>query len=107
MGFSIDKIGMVGSGSWATAMIKMLGDNTSQKDILWWIRRDADLQYIKSYRHNPSYLSAVEVRVEAANLYLDAKSVIQKSDIIVLNTPSAYLKDALKMSRQSILGTKL
>lgn len=107
MGFSKEKIGMVGSGSWATAMIKILGDNTTQKDILWWIRKDADLQYIKSYRHNPSYLSAVEVRVEAENLYLDAKSVVHKSDIVVLNTPSAYLKDALKDVQPSDFKDKI
>lgn len=90
------KIGIVGSGSWATAMIKMLGDNEQQKNILWWIRKEEDLIHVKTYKHNPTYLSTVELRVKAENLYLDAKSVIQKSDIVILNTPSAYLKDALK-----------
>lgn len=92
---SVQKIGIVGSGSWATAMIKMLGDNAKQKEILWWIRRQEDLDYVRAYGHNPSYLSAVKVSVEPDNLFLDAKSVIQQSDIVVLNTPSAYLKEAL------------
>ncbi len=99
MEFSKEKIGMVGSGSWATAMIKMLGDNIREKDILWWIRKDEDLQYIRSFNHNPSYLTAVEVRVKSENLYGNVKAVIQKSDIVILNTPSAYLKDALKNIR--------
>lgn len=93
---SAQKIGMVGSGSWATAMIKMLGDNAEKKDVLWWVRKEEDLAYIKAYGHNPSYLSAVNVSVTPDNLFLDARSVIQQSDIVVLNTPSAYLKEALK-----------
>lgn len=96
MNGSVHKIGIVGSGSWATAMIKMLGDNTKKKDILWWIRKEEDLAYIKEFGHNPSYLSAVHVSVKPDNLFSDARSVIQQSDIVVLNTPSAYLKNALK-----------
>ncbi|TDS12878.1 NAD(P)H-dependent glycerol-3-phosphate dehydrogenase [Sphingobacterium paludis] len=90
------KIGMVGSGSWATAMIKMLGDNQEKKDVLWWIRKEEDLAYIRTYKHNPTYLSAVELRIDARHLLSNAREVIQQSDIVILNTPSAYLKDALK-----------
>lgn len=104
---SVQKIGIVGSGSWATAMIKMLGDNVENKDILWWVRKEEDLAYIKSYGHNPSYLSAVKVSVKPDNLFLDAKSVIHQSDIVVLNTPSAYLKEALKGVRAEDFSNKI
>ncbi len=90
------KIGMLGSGSWATAMIKMLGDNHEKKQVLWWVRKEEDLAYVKTYKHNPTYLSAVELRVDADHLFSDARTVIKQSDIVILNTPSAYLKDALK-----------
>ncbi|MBD1425423.1 NAD(P)H-dependent glycerol-3-phosphate dehydrogenase [Sphingobacterium arenae] len=93
---SVKKIGIVGSGSWATAMIKMLGDNAEKKDILWWVRKEEDLEYIRSYGHNPRYLSAVNVSVKPGRLFSDVRSVVQQSDIVVLNTPSAYLKEALK-----------
>lgn len=93
---SVQKIGIVGSGSWATAMVKMLGDNVKEKDILWWVRKERDLDYIRSYGHNPSYLSAVKVSVKSDHLFSEAKEVIQQSDIVVLNTPAAYLKMALK-----------
>ncbi len=90
------KVGIIGSGSWATAMIKMLGDNTVDKEVFWWIRRAEDLEYIKTYGHNPNYLSAIALQVKPENLLLDAKAVIAKSDVVVLNTPSAYLKMALQ-----------
>src|SRR5690606_6140168 len=104
---SVQKIGIVGSGSWATAMIKMLGDNAEEKDILWWVRKEEDLAYIRSYGHNPSYLSAVKVSVKPDNLFSDAKSVIQQSDIVVLNTPSAYVKEALKGIKAEDFSNKI
>ena len=88
-------IGVIGSGSWATAMIKMLTDNPKDKQVNWWVRKQEDINYIKSYQHNPSYLSAVEIKLPESRLFIDAKKVIQESDIIILNTPAAYLEDAL------------
>ncbi len=101
------KIGMLGSGSWATAMIKMLGDNHDKKKVLWWIRKEEDLAYVKTYKHNPTYLSAVELRVNADYLFSDARTVIQQSDIVILNTPSAYLKEALRGVEASHFEGKL
>ena len=90
------KIGVIGSGSWATAMIKMLTDNQQTKHINWWVRKQEDIDYIEQYHHNPSYLSAVEVKMDHISLFSDPKEVFQNSDIIILNTPAAYLEDALQ-----------
>lgn len=95
MSEEITKIGVIGSGSWATAMIKMLTDNHQDKQINWWVRKQEDIDYIQAYHHNPSYLSAVEIKLANNRLFNDAKEVIQQSDIIILNTPAAYLEDAL------------
>lgn len=89
------KIGVIGNGSWATAMIKMLSDNGQKKHINWWIRKSDDMEYIKQYHHNPSYLSAVEIKLNKVTLFNSVREVIANSDIIVLNTPAAYLEDAL------------
>jgi len=91
-----NRIGVIGSGSWATAMIKMLTDNQSEKEIYWWVRKQEDIDYIASFGHNPSYLTAVEVKIPMENISPDPKYVFDNSAIIVLNTPAAYLKDALK-----------
>jgi len=90
------KIGVIGSGSWATAMIKMLTDNQQTKHINWWVRKQEDIDYIEQYHHNPSYLSAVEVKLDHISLYSEPNDVFQNSDIIILNTPAAYLEEALK-----------
>lgn len=96
MKHSGNKVGMVGSGSWATAVVKMLGDNVVDKEVFWWIRKQEDLEHVQTYGHNPSYLSAVQLNVKSENLFTDAKTVIENADIVILNTPSAYLKQALQ-----------
>lgn len=89
------KIGVIGNGSWATAMVKMLSDNKQEKHINWWIRKTDDMNYIRQHRHNPSYLSAVEVKLDQLTLFNEVKNVMRASEVIILNTPAGYLENAL------------
>src|SRR5699024_4196921 len=90
------KIGIIGSGSWATAILKMLNDNKAKKEIFWWIRKPESAEYIQKHKKNPQYLKTTKLKIKKDNVLTDAKEVIAKSEIVVLNTPAAYLKDALK-----------
>ncbi len=89
-------ITVVGGGSWATANIKMLSDNTVAKDIYWWMRNEQAVEHIQQFKHNPNYLSSVEIRLPAQNISTDLKSLIAKGQFILLNVPAAFLKEALK-----------
>lgn len=91
-----NSIAVVGGGSWATAMIKILSDNLIGKEIYWWMRNAEAIEHIREYNHNPHYLSSVEIKVPDANLGTDLKEIISKSENILLNVPAAFLKDALK-----------
>jgi glycerol-3-phosphate dehydrogenase (NAD(P)+) len=91
-----NKIAVVGGGSWATANIKMLTDNTTEKEIFWWMRNGEAVQHIREFGHNPNYLSSVEIKVPAQNISTDLKSLIQEVDFILLNVPAAFLKEALE-----------
>ena len=90
-----NKVTVIGGGSWATANIKILTDNTTEKEIFWWMRNPHAVEHIHKFRHNPNYLSSVEINVPAQNVSTELKPLIQKSDFILLNVPAAFLKEAL------------
>jgi glycerol-3-phosphate dehydrogenase (NAD(P)+) len=103
-----NRILVVGGGSWATANIKMLTDNTSQKEIFWWMRNPQAVEHVHKFGHNPNYLSSVEIKVPAQNISTDLKSLVKKADIILLNVPAAFLKAALvDITAADFAGKKL
>jgi len=90
-----NKITVVGGGSWATANIKMLADNTTEKEIFWWMRNAQAVEHLHKFGHNPNYLSSVEIKLPPQNISGNLKELIQLADIILLNVPAAFLKQAL------------
>ena len=88
------RVAVIGSGSWGTAIVKILSSNVSQ--INWWIREDEIIENLKNYKRNPIYLSSVEFNPEKLFLSNDIKEIISKSDYLVFAIPSAFLSDSLK-----------
>lgn len=102
------KIAIVGGGSWATAIVKILGDNLLEKEIHWWMRNADAIDHIRRFNHNPHYLSSVEIKVPDENLSTVLKDIISNSDIVLLNVPAAFLKDALQgISPEDLKGKKI
>jgi len=87
--------GVIGNGSWATALIKILTENPSIS-INWWMRDDSTVNYIKEFHHNPKYLSSVEIHPNVIRATTNVQEVIDQSDIILLAVPSAFVDSALK-----------
>ena len=87
-------IGVIGGGSWGTAIVKMLCENTT--NIYWWIRNKTILDHIKSHGHNPKYISDAEINISKINLTNDINECVENSDIIILAIPSLYLDQALQ-----------
>lgn len=52
---------MIGSGSWATALVKLLLNNQSY--INWYLRSDENIEKIKEWHHNPNYLTTIHFAV--------------------------------------------
>ncbi len=88
------KIGIIGSGSWATAIVKILNDN--KKTINWWIRSQSQIASIQKNKNNPKYLSSIIFNTKYLNLYEDLETVVKQSDVLICVIPSAYIEDALK-----------
>ena len=60
------KYGVIGSGSWATALIKILSENINE--INWYVRNTDNINFIKTNFHNPNYLSSVELKLSKLNI---------------------------------------
>ena len=100
------KAGIIGSGSWATALAKILTDNGRQ--INWWIRSEDTIRYMQQRHHNKHYLTSVYFDTNLITLSNDLEAVVAASDILVLAVPSAFLEDVLlQLSPESLKGKKV
>jgi glycerol-3-phosphate dehydrogenase (NAD(P)+) len=87
------RIAVIGSGSWATAIAKMLLFNTGH--INWYFRNAGTIEYMEEFHHNPKYLSSVYFDTKRINFYNDLEKIISDSDILIFAIPSAFLKELL------------
>lgn len=98
------KFGIIGSGSWATALVKILSDNNNKTN--WWVRNSKSIAYIKSRKHNPQYLSSAYFDVSLLTIDDDIDAIIKASDVIVFAVPSAYVVQVLEKSNPKALQNK-
>lgn len=94
------KVGLVGGGSWATAIAKMLCKN--HETIHWWVRNEYTKEYILKHKHNPNYLTAVEFSPSQLLLTTDINELVENSDWIIMATPSIHLEACLENLTTSI-----
>jgi glycerol-3-phosphate dehydrogenase (NAD(P)+) len=88
------KVAVLGGGSWATAIVKMLLENVHQ--VNWYMRSQENIEFIKKHQHNRFYLSSVTLDTHKIFLSDDINKVIENSDIVIFAIPSAFLKSALE-----------
>ncbi len=88
------KIAVVGSGSWATAIVKILCNNVDK--VSWFFRNQSDIEHMNQYGHNPRYLSSVNFDLSKLLLSSDLLEMLTKADIIILAVPSAFIDNTLK-----------
>ncbi len=98
--------GILGSGSWGTAIAKILTDNG--QTIHWWNRSEKAIEQIMTRHHNPQYLSAAYFNPTQLKLTTDPAEVIRNSDCIIIAIPSAYAATTLSTLGKDIFqGKKL
>ncbi len=88
------KFAVLGGGSWATAIVKMLTEN--QHHVSWYMRNADAVEHIKMHQHNPNYLSSVEFRTDLLNVTTDINHTITNADILIFAIPSAFLDSELQ-----------
>ncbi len=88
------KFAVIGGGSWATAIAKMLGNNIPE--LIWYMRNENAIEHIRKQHHNPNYLSSVEFDVNKLILTSDINEAVTYADYIIFAIPSAFLSTELE-----------
>lgn len=89
----VQTFGIIGSGSWATALVKILTDNG--QTVNWWIRNEKTIEHIQRRHHNPHYLHSVDFDISRLSMSASVENVIVNSDVLIIAVPSAYIIDCI------------
>ena len=88
------RIGIMGGGSWATAIAKII--SMTQTNFNWYMRRPDQIEEFKNFGHNPYYLTGVKFNVDCITFYNNINELVQNSDILIFAIPSPFLKQHLQ-----------
>jgi glycerol-3-phosphate dehydrogenase (NAD(P)+) len=95
-----EKIAVIGGGSWATAIVKMLCENCDT--VGWYMRSIYAIEHIKRNKHNPNYLSSAELHPEQLDLSSDINEIVKNYDVLIFAIPSAFLNSELDKLTESL-----
>lgn len=98
--FNCGTIAIIGGGSWATAIAKIVIGHTHH--IGWYMRRDDRIDDFRRLQHNPAYLTSVHFNIDEIYFSSNLNDIVQRYDTLVFVTPSPYLKNHLKKLRTRI-----
>jgi glycerol-3-phosphate dehydrogenase (NAD(P)+) len=88
------KFAVIGGGSWATAIAKMLCVNLTE--VAWYMRSQTTIDHLNLEKHNPNYLSSVEFDTKKLKLTTDINEAVSYADYIIFAIPSAFLSRELE-----------
>jgi glycerol-3-phosphate dehydrogenase (NAD(P)+) len=101
------KVGILGSGSFATALVKIFSDNGTI-EIFWWIKKPELANQVQKLHHNPKYLSSVPISLPDEHISSDLVKIVNICDWILLAIPAAFLqKELIVLSSKSFRGKKI
>jgi glycerol-3-phosphate dehydrogenase (NAD(P)+) len=91
---SLGQIGIIGNGSWGTALAKILTDNGHT--IYWWVRNPEAVQHLINRHHNPHYLTSVRFLPDTIKPESDLEKVLKSCDTVLICVPSAYAQKVME-----------
>ena len=96
------KYAVFGSGSWATAIVKMLCENLDE--VGWYMRSVYIKEHLLKEKHNPSYLGSVEFDISKLKMSNDINEMAAYADVLVFVIPSAFIHDELQKMTVDVKG---
>ncbi len=101
---SLGQIGIIGNGSWGTALAKILTDNGQV--IHWWVRNQDAISYLQNRQHNPHYLTSVRFIPGTILPTSDFVAMLDKCDTVIVAVPSAYTQSVIEQVDKSVWQQK-
>ncbi|MFZ4785238.1 MAG: NAD(P)H-dependent glycerol-3-phosphate dehydrogenase [Flavobacteriales bacterium] len=98
-------IGVLGGGSWATALVKLLSNNAST--VHWWMRSKTAIDHITQFGHNPHYIQSIEFDTDKLFVTNDLQAVVDACDYLVVAIPSAFLHSTIEEYKPTGLENKV
>ncbi|MDO5760710.1 MAG: NAD(P)H-dependent glycerol-3-phosphate dehydrogenase [Bacteroidota bacterium] len=98
-------IAVLGSGSWATAMVKILCEN--KQKVLWWVREQEIKEGVEKHSHNPMFLRACVLDNKKIEVSTDINFVIQRASILFCVIPSAFVEKSFENVSFSSMQNKI
>jgi glycerol-3-phosphate dehydrogenase (NAD(P)+) len=99
------KIAIIGGGSWATALVKILSE--SDVKINWWIKNAEDVIHIQNIGINPKYLSNIRINLKVVKPLNDLKAALEGAQLVILAVPAAFIKEVLNLLSPEDLENKM
>lgn len=101
---NLGEIGIIGNGSWGTALAKILTDNNHS--INWWVRNEEAINNLKTRQHNPHYLTSVRFMPDSIKPTNDLNAMLLHCDTVIVAVPSAYVQKVIEQVDKSIWQQK-
>ncbi len=98
--FDCGRIAIIGGGSWATAIAKIVVVKTHH--IGWYMRRDDRIEDFRRLGHNPAYLVSLRFDINEIDFSSDINYIVENYDTLIFVTPSPYLKNHLRKLKTRI-----
>jgi glycerol-3-phosphate dehydrogenase (NAD(P)+) len=86
-------IAVIGGGSWATAIIKILSENNVS--IRWWLRDRAAVEHIRKHHYNPDYLRDVRLSSRKVKTFNKISDALNGAEYVILAIPAAFVQEPL------------
>jgi glycerol-3-phosphate dehydrogenase (NAD(P)+) len=100
------KIAVIGGGSWATAIVKILSNNV--KHVYWWVRETEIKEGVEKFNHNPLYLSDVEFKNNTVVISNDINYIVSQVTDVIFVTPAAFLCQSISpLAKDSLSGKRV
>lgn len=99
------KLGIIGAGSWGTAIAKIVTDNGHA--INWWVHKEETAKHIREFGHNPKYLQSVEFEKTLLHIKTNIQEVVKASDVLIIATPAAFIRESFAPLSSDALQTKI